>query len=136
MKTAKKTVIVLIVLLVLAGAASGGVYAYQKYQSDNTVVEVVSVSNLNMGFYGDSMTSGGEVSDNYAQKVYAEDSKTVKEIKVAEGDEVKIGDPLLVYDMQETELKIEMKRLEITGTKNDITLAKREIERLKGRKAV
>ena len=136
MKKAKKTVIVLIVLLVLAGAASGGVYAYQKYQSDNTVVEVVSLSNLNIGFYGDSMTSGGEVSDNYAQKVYAEDSKTVKEIKVAEGDEVKIGDPLLVYDMQETELKIEMKRLEITGTKNDITLAKREIERLKKIKPV
>lgn len=130
MKRGKKVIILLIVILLIAGAASGGVYAYQKYQEENLQVEVISVANINSGWFGNPMSSSGTVLDNYSQSIYIED-KTVSEVKVEEGAEVKIGDPLLVYDTAETQLEIEMKKLELQGVKNDITLANREIDKLK-----
>lgn len=129
-KKIKKLIIVLIVLAVLGGGSYAGVGAYQDYQTENTQTEVVAVSNLNWGYMGDDMTSSGYVSDDYAQSVYIED-KTVAEVKVAQGDEVKIGDPLLVYDTADIQLQIDMQKLELQGVKNDITLAQREVERLK-----
>ncbi len=135
MKKAKKYIILCIVLLVLVGAAAGGVYAYQAYQEENMQAEVIPVSNINMGWMSDSMTTSGNVMDDYTQAVYLED-KTVSEVKVEEGTAVKIGDPLLVYDTSEAKLQIEMKKLELQGVKNNITLAKREIEKLKKIKPV
>ena len=130
MKKAKKVMILLIVVLALVSAGAGGIYAYQNYQKENLQVEVVSVANLNWGWWGDSTTSYGYVTDDYTQSVFIED-KTVAEVKVAEGDEVKVGDTLLVYDTAELELQIEMKQLEMQGIKNNITLANRELEELK-----
>ena len=130
MKKFKNLFIFLLVLLILGGSAAGGIYAYQQYQQENTEIEVVSVANLNSGFFGDDMTSSGYVSDDSSQSVYTED-KTVVEVKVAEGDEVNIGDPLLVYDTTDIALQKDMAELELQGINNDITLAKREIERLK-----
>ena len=130
MKRGKKVIILLIVILLIAGAASGGVYAYQKYQEENLQAEVISVANINSGWFGNPMSSSGTVLDNYSQSVYIED-KTVSEVKVEEGAEVKIGDPLLVYDTAETQLEIEMKKLELQGVKNDITLDDREIGKTK-----
>lgn len=131
----KKYVVLLIVILLLAGAASGGVYAYQKYQQDSLEANVVNVSNINAGWWEDSVSSSGTVSDNQIQSVYVKD-QTIAEVKVEEGQEVAIGDTLLVYDTAETELEIEMKKLEIQGTENDITLAERELDRLKKIKPV
>lgn len=134
-KKIKKVIIVLIILLVIAGAVGGGIYAYLKYQRENTVAEVQYVSSLNWGYFSDAMTSSGSVTNDYAQSIYADD-KTVTEVMVAEGDQVKIGDPLLTFDTTETQLQIEMKQLELQGINNDITLAKRELERLKKIKPV
>lgn len=131
MKKMKKIIILLVVVLILAGAASGGVYAYQKYQKENREVEAVLVANINSGgWWGDSMTSSGIVSNNQTQSILLED-KTVAEVKVEEGAEVKIGDPLLVYNTEEIELEMEMKKLELQGIENNITLAERDIARLK-----
>lgn len=130
MKKFKKFLIFLLVILVLGGAAAGGVYAYQKYQQDNTRVEVVSVANLNWGYSSDEMTSSGYVKNDYVQSVHTED-KSVAEVLVAEGDEVQIGDSLLVYDTTEQQLQLEMRQLELQGIKNDIKIAKKEIEDLK-----
>ena len=110
MKRGKKFIILIVVILVIAGAISGGVYAYQKYQAENLQADVFSVANINMGWFGDPMSSSGYVLDNYSQSIYIED-KTVAEVKVQEGDAVEIGDPLLVYDTAETQLDIEMKKL-------------------------
>lgn len=130
MKKFKKFMIFLFVLLLLGGGTAGGIYAYQQYQQENTEIEVVPVADLNYGFYEDDMTSSGYVSDDSSQSVYTED-KTIAEVKVAEGDEVKIGDPLLVYDTTDIKLQMDMAQLELQGINNDITLAQREIERLK-----
>lgn len=128
-KKIKKVIIVLLVLLVLAGVAFGGLYAYRIYQKENLQAEVVLVSNLNWGYSSNAITSAGYVRNDYSQYVYTED-KTVAEVKVQEGAEVKIGDALLVYDTTETQLEIDMKKMELQGIKNDIKLAKRELEEL------
>ncbi len=129
-KRIKKFIILLTVLLVIGGAAAGGVYAYQSYKQENTQAEVVYVSNLNWGFFGDAMTSAGYVTNDYEQTVYLED-KSVAEVNVEEGAQVKIGDPLLVFDTTEEQLKIDMKQLELQGIENDIKLAEKEIAELK-----
>lgn len=135
MKGAKKYIVLLTVIFALVAAAAGGVYAYQKYQEENLQAEVLSVANLNMGWWGDPMSSSGYVSDDYTQSIHLED-KTVAEIKVEEGAPVNAGDPLIVYDTTEIQIQIDMKKLELQGIKNDIILAERELERLKKIKPV
>lgn len=135
MKGAKKYIVLLTVIFVLVAAAAGGVYAYQKYQEENLQAEVLSVANLNMGWWGDPMSSSGYVFDDYTQSIHLED-KTVAEIKVEEGAPVNAGDPLIVYDTTEIQIQIDMKKLELQGIKNDIILAERELERLKKIKPV
>lgn len=130
-KKIKKMIIFLIVVGILAGAGTGGVFAYQNYRRENLTAEVVYVSNLNWGFYGDEgVTSEGSITNDYAQNIYQED-KTVKEVLVKEGDTVDVGTPLLVYDTTQEEIQVEMKELEAKGIENKIILAKRELERLK-----
>lgn len=130
MKKLKKFIIILVVLLVICGAASGGVYAYMSYQNSNLTAEVFNVANINFGYYSDAMTSSGYVTNDQAQNIYTED-KTVSKVHVEEGAEVKIGDPILEYDTTSTDLQIEMKKLEAQGIENDIIIAKRELEKLK-----
>ena len=76
------------------------------------------------------MTSSGYLTNDYTQSVHIED-KTVTEVLVAEGDTVAIGDPLLVYDTTDIQLQIEMQQLELQGVNNDITLAQRELDKLR-----
>lgn len=131
MKKLKKVLILLIVLLVVAGAALGGISAYQNYQKENLQAETVLVSDLNyFGGFDDEMSSQGYVSNNFSQSIQLQD-KTVSEVMVEQGQEVKIGDPLLVYDTTDSQLAIEMKQLEIQGIQNDITLKQRELEKLR-----
>lgn len=129
-KKIKKVIIWLVVLAVIGGAGTGGVYAYQNYQSENTQAEVRAVSSLSWGYWGDDMTSVGYVANDHVQSVYIED-KTVEELKVAEGDTVSVGDTLLVYDTTDVQLQIEMEELELQGIENDIKLAERDLEKLK-----
>lgn len=126
MKRIKKLLIILVVILLIAGAAAGGVYAYQRYQKENMTAEVVYVSNLNMGYLGDAMTSAGYVTNDYSQYIYTE-GKTVAEVKVNEGDKVKIGDPVLVYDVAETQIQLEMQQLELQGIENNIKILENSI---------
>lgn len=128
-KKFKKAVITLIVLAVLGGGSYAGLRAYQNYQMENTQAQVVSVSSLNWGYSQDAMTSSGTVTNDYIQSVHIDD-QTVKKVKVQQGDEVKKGDKLLVYDTTDIELQLDKKKLELQKIENDITLAKRELERL------
>lgn len=130
MKMAKKVLVLLLVLLVIAAAGAGGIYAYQNHQKESLQAEVTLVSNLNWGYWGDSMRSYGMVTDDHTQSVYIED-QTIEEVKVAEGDEVKIGDTLIAYSTAEIDLQIEMEQLSLQGIENNITLAQRELDRLK-----
>lgn len=130
-KKIKKIIIFLVVMAILGGSATGGVFAYQNYRQENLTAEVTYVSNLNWGYYDEEgTTSEGTITNESAQSVYTED-KSIKEVLVSQGDSVDVDTPLLVYDTTQEELQVEMKQLDIQGIDNDITLAKRELEHLK-----
>ena len=88
----KKVIAVIVVLAVTVGAVTGGIYGYKSYQKKNLVAEVQSVSSLNYGYYGNSETSYGVVTNDSSQEVYLDDSNKVQEVYVSKGDTVKEGD--------------------------------------------
>ncbi len=132
----KKIIITVIVLLIVAGAATGGVFAYKSYQDKKLVADVTPVSNLNWGYWGDEMNSYGTVTNDLSQDIHLDSGQVVSEVYVEEGQSVAIGDKLLAYDITETELNLEMKKLEIQGIENDITLAEKELAKLRATKPI
>ena len=133
----KKKVIIAILIVVLAGGGiTGGVVGYQAYQNSKLVAEVQSVSMLNTGFWGGSMESDGTVTNGQQQDVYVSTEQSVQKVFVTEGQEVSEGDPLLQYDMTNIDLAIEMKKLDIQTTENNIAVAQKELEKLKNTKPV
>ena len=127
----KRIIAILLTVVLLAGAATGGFFGYRAYSNNKLVADVTSVSYLNWGYYGDSMQSYGSVTNDESQEVYLTTSESVQEIFVEEGDSVSVGDPLLQYDMTVVNLNIEMQKLQIQAIENKITAANRELEKLK-----
>lgn len=127
----KKIIIIIISLVVAAALATGGFFTYRWYRSENTMVEVVPVSNLNWWYGGDEMSSYGMVTNDLSQDVYFLENQTIEEVFVSEGDTVSVGDPLISYDMTMSNLQLEMKQLDINTYNNKIAAAQKELERLK-----
>ncbi len=115
-------------LTLSAALIGGGIYgAYRYSQSHKTPVQVVSVETVNIGswFYDDTDSESaleGTVFTRDTQSVDRNTSYTLTKVYVQEGDEVKVGDPLLEYDMTLEELKRE--REEITKTSYELQLEK------------
>lgn len=127
----KKAKIIILVILIIAAICAGAIFGYQKYQDKKTVVEVFPVSYLDWGMSGLQSTSYGTVTDDQSQIIKPGENDKVVEVYVKEGDEVCIGTPLLRYDMETVNLEMEMKELQVSTAENDLTIAKRELERLK-----
>lgn len=127
----KKIIIIIISLVVAAALATGGFFTYRWYRSENTMVEVLPVSNLNWWYGGDEMSSYGMVTNDMSQDVYFLENQTIEEIFVSEGDTVSVGDPLISYDMTMSNLQLEMKQLDIDTYNNKITADQKELERLR-----
>lgn len=132
----KKVIVAVVSITVIAGAVVGGIYAYKNYQQGKIVAEVQPVSYINWGYWGDSETSYGMVTNDSSQEIYLADSKTVKEIYVQEGDAVKKGDPLLAYDTAEVQIEVERKKLDISNLENNIAKVAHDLEILKNAKPV
>ncbi len=132
----KKVVVLLLVFVLAGGSAAGGIYSYKSYQDKSRVVEVQPVSSLNWGYYGDSETSYGMVTNDSAQEIYLDGSNSVESVFVAEGDTVKEGDPLLQYDTDEVQIEIKRKRLDISTIENNIAIAAHMLDVLRQTKPV
>lgn len=63
----------------------------------------------------------GLVEPQKVTKVNKDDTRTVAEVLVMEGDEVHVGDPLFRYDTDEMQLSIRQAELELEGIANQIT---------------
>lgn len=131
MSKGKKIVAILITVLVITALIGGGVYAYKWNQDNKLFAQVQPVENIIWYYSGEEMTSSGMVTNDDYQDVYLLDEKTVSEVYVEEGQEVKVGDPLMAYDMTLTELELEIQQLEVETIKNKITLANRELKKLR-----
>ena len=127
----KKIIIIVVSIIVVIALVVGGIFAYRWYQSENTTIEVQSVSDLNWGYGGNEMSSYGEVTNDLSQDVYLLDNQTVKEVLVTEGQTVSVGDPLISYDMTLSNLQLEMKQLDIDTDTSKLEAAQKELEKLK-----
>ena len=133
MNKAKKIIIIVLSCVVVLG----GIYAAlrmlkQKNQNSKTAgVYAVSEIGYDASDMWDNSTLSGNVTVNSEQKVYVGKTQSVSEIKVTEGQSVKAGDVLLVYDTTANDLQLELQRSELELSRVSIIDAQRELEKLK-----
>lgn len=131
MKKKKVIVIIVVALLVLAGVGTAIFFLTNKKsnQSDE-MVYVESVADLTgYGVVVDNRYMG-VVESQETKKVDKAADKTVKEIFVEVGDEVKEGDALFEYDSEEMTLKLKQLELELSSINTSITTANQQIASL------
>ena len=122
---------VVISLLVTAAAAGGiGYGIYAATRSKAKPVDVVPIQNVNFGYWGNSSTMYGSIISMDSQNVQLNSDYELVKVYVETGDEVKIGDPLLEYDMTLTELKNEMEELTKMGLEINLESLEKELKKL------
>lgn len=119
----KKWIAGAIGVVVTLGVAGGAVWGYKTYQANTREVSVQPVSYINWGYWGDTETSYGMVTNDSSQEIYLSDAKNIKEVYVKQGDKVKVGDPLIAYDTAEVNISIERKKLDINTSENNLAKA-------------
>lgn len=127
----KKRWIAVITAASVAVAGGGGYGIYHLVSTSGAPVEVVDVAGLNMGWWGQTTSTSGTISSTVTQQVHVTQNQLVQEIYVKEGDEVKIGDPLMAYDMTLAELDLEMEQLNGKAIDLQIAAAQKDLEKLK-----
>lgn len=131
MKKKKVIVIIIVALIILAGIGTVIFFLINKKsnQSDE-MVYVESVADITgYGVVVDNRYMG-VVESQETKKVDKAADKTVKEIFVEVGDEVKEGDALFEYDSEEMTLKLKQLELELTSINTSITTANQQIASL------
>ena len=94
-------------------------------------VYVQSVSQL-MGYsgIGPGNRFGGMVVSEFVAEVEKDSDKTVAELLVEEGQDVKEGDPLFSYDLEELQLALDKQRLELEQMHSSIENYEKQIKQL------
>ena len=131
-KRGKKLIILLSCLL---AAGAGGVYGVRYLlQNRNKEVEVVAVKEVNGGDwlmmdYGSQVT--GTVVSDVSQQVYVPEDRVIKDVYVAEGDKVRIGDKLVTYDTTLLELDKELQELTVQEIELELKAAQADLAKLR-----
>jgi HlyD family secretion protein len=124
-------VLVVIFLLVIAGAAAIFLRHRSKVNEDSTEkVYVESVASITGSGFSNMDRYIGVVESQDVEYVDKSSDKTVKELFVKEGDQVKEGDKLFEYDTDEMALELKQLELELTSINNSITTANDQIATL------
>ena len=106
-----KTVLISVVSVVLVVAIVIGVLWYLGRNTDP--VTVVPVSMHSSSYMGNETESGGYVTAEKLQKIFASSTQTITKIFVEQGQEVKKGDPLLSYDTTLSDIQLERKEIAV-----------------------
>lgn len=128
MKLRTAVISVAVSLSLVAGAGYGAYYAINGRKSP---VNVVPVSNVNLGYWGDTSSFYGTVTSQVAQTVELNEEYTLDKIYVEAGDTVKEGDKLFSYDMTLPELELEMEQLSLQTQELNLTKLEKDLETLK-----
>lgn len=126
----KGLVIALIVVAVVAGAGFGGWYFLQNRNTEP--VKVFPFQYIGMTeYWGDSQESNGPVTTDRIQTVFLTETQTITEILVNQGDAVKKGDVLMIYDTTLSDLALEREHLEVEKLKLQLETAQDELRDIK-----
>lgn len=131
----KRLIILAITLVILAGACVGA-GAFLRYRNDQKTVNVLPLSNISTTYWGDQTSCSGNIISDYVQELYPDSSKTISEVFVQEGQEVKVGDPLLQYDRTTLELDVEAKEIAVKQAEVKVDEALRQLKKYQNTKPV
>lgn len=123
----KKKVMITVSAVVLV-LGSIGIYAATRGKKN---VEVVSVATLDGGYFGDPTSSSGVVYNAQDQSIFPDSTKTVSEIFVSAGQQVKTGDKLIAYDLSSLQLAAAVKKTAVETVKNEIASTKYKLQKLR-----
>ncbi|MCM1494882.1 MAG: efflux RND transporter periplasmic adaptor subunit [Bacteroides sp.] len=122
----KKKVGIIIAIIAAAATALGGCSG----ESSADKVYVESVASLNSANSGVQNRYSGVVEPQEIWEVNRNVEKTVKEVFVAEGDEVEEGTPLFEYDTDAMKGELAQAELELEGMRNEIANYQEQIRQL------
>ena len=123
-KVMKRVLVIAIVAAIAGGSIGTGVYV----QRAKMTAEVMSVADLNSGYWGDDVNSSGMITNDYSQSVEITNTDEIKEVYVKEGQQVQKGDKLLALDTTVASLNLQGKQLEVENLNNQITIAQNRSE--------
>lgn len=131
MSKKKKIILTLSIIVVVLGLAVGLVLFLKNRTRNKKTVNVYPVESL--GYTSDMIgnwdsTLSGNVVINKEQKIYLTSTDQVSEVKVQEGDIVKAGDVLLVYDTTAQSLQLESKRADVEIARTAVLAAERDLK--------
>lgn len=126
----KKALLTVAIAAAAIGALWGGLVLYRNTQKKP--VKVYSVNDFAMtNYWGDSSETYGMVTTERLQQVFVSDSQQVTEVFVTEGQEIKIGDPLLAFDTTLTDIDLEKAQTDLSRMELQLEQAKTDLETLK-----
>ena len=126
MKKVRKIIISVICCVLAVALIVGGIVFWRSKNAKS--VEVYPVSNLTSSYWGDSTQLTGNVSTGKVQSVQLQDS-LVQSINVQQGDTVKVGDVLMVYDTTSYQLTLQADQARITLLEAQIAQTNRDISK-------
>lgn len=129
MSKTKKIILTLSIVIVVLGIATGLVFYLKDRNKSKKTANVYPVESV--GYTGDVMGSSslsGNVAIDKEQKIYLQATDQISEVKVKEGDVVKAGDVLLVYDTTSQQLKLESMRADVEVARASVQAAERDLK--------
>jgi len=133
MSKLKKIILTILISTIIISGIVLSLVMIKKKNQESKISSVYAVSEIGYEPYGydyESMLSGS-VAVNLEQRVYISSSQKVDEILIKEGDNVKAGDVLLVFDTTSQNLQLEIERTELEIARVAIITAEQELEKLK-----
>ena len=138
----KKKVVAGVVLVAVIAAGGSGVVVWKKVQDGTLELSFLKKTNTTEGsVYVDSVekilnpeVSGvnqrfsGVIEPQKTWKIEASSDKKIKEIYVAEGDQVKAGQDLFTYDTSEAEENLVDAQIELDRLTSDIETTQKQID--------
>ena len=127
----KRLLSIILVLCLIAGGVYGIAQAVMRTTGSGEVM-VVQAGELNYGgwFYDETTSTSGRVTSEAMQSIYLSDTLTVKELCVQQGQEVKKGDILLIYDETQSALALEKAELSLEQVQLGIQIAETNLNTL------
>ena len=110
-----------IILFLLLAAA-----AWIFYQEKFNAVPVVPVSMLKDDWWKDFDMCTGSVTNSMSQEVISVDGRNVDDIYVEVGQQVKTGDVLLSFDMEEEKIELELKEYAVKEAERSLSYTSEE----------
>ena len=124
MKVVKRVIVGVLV----AALAAGGIYTGLMHVKESKVTEVpvTSVSNLQTDWYSET-TLDGTITTNVSQNVNMDKDMIIEKIYVSQGDDVKKGDNLISFDMTLVEMELNIAKLKLQKQEQDLARAQKRL---------